>query len=86
MADSLATLAMQEYVGKGNAKLIPTSDSKRVWYAYTQATGGRKNVMRITGKLRQMLKYHIQNFLTLRHISGNISGVTHQRKKTTSIK
>ena len=58
MADSLATLAMQEYVGKGNTELIPARDSNRVWYAYTQVKGGKK--MRITGKLRQMLKYHIQ--------------------------
>ena len=58
MADSLATLAMQEYVGKGNTELIPARDSNRVWsaYMYTQAKGGKK--MRITGKLRQMLKYH----------------------------
>ena len=59
MADSLATLAMQEYVGKGNTELIPARDSNRVWYAYTQAKGGKK--MRLTGKLRQMLKGHIQH-------------------------
>ena len=47
MADSLATLAMQEYVGKGNTELIPARDSNRVWYAYTQAKGGKK--MRLTG-------------------------------------
>jgi len=58
MADSLATLAIQEYVGKGNTNLIPARDSKRVWYAYTQAIGGEK--MRITGNLRQMLKTHIK--------------------------
>ena len=44
MADSLATLAIQEYVGKGNTNLIPARDSKRVWYAYTQAIGGEKCV------------------------------------------
>ena len=43
MADSLATLAIQEYVGTGNANLIPARDSKRVWYAYTQAVGGKKH-------------------------------------------
>ena len=53
MADSLATLAIQEYVGKGNTNLIPARDSKRVWYAYTQAIGGEKR--RITGNLRRML-------------------------------
>jgi hypothetical protein len=58
MADSLATLAIQEYVGTGNANLIPAIDSKRVWYAYTQAVGGKK--MRITGNLRLMLKNHIK--------------------------
>ena len=58
MADSLATLAIQEYVGTGNANLIPARDSKRVWYAYTQAVGGKK--MRITGNLRLMLKNHIK--------------------------
>ena len=59
MADSLATLAMQEYVGKGNTELLQPRGSKRVWYAYTQEKGGGK--MRITGKLRQMLKQHIQS-------------------------
>ena len=59
MADSLATLAMREYVGKGNTELIPARDSNRVWYAYTHAKGGKK--MRLTGKLRQMLKDHIQH-------------------------
>ena len=59
MADSLATLAMQEYVGMGNTELIQASDSTRVWYAYTQEKGGTK--MRITGKIRQMLKCHIQS-------------------------
>jgi hypothetical protein len=58
MADRLATIAMQEYVGKGNTELILARDSPRVWYAYTQEKGGKK--MRITGKIRQMLKYHIQ--------------------------
>ena len=58
MADSLATLAMQEYVGMGNTELIQAKDSTRVWYAYTQEKGGKK--MRITGKIRQMLKCHIQ--------------------------
>ena len=59
MADSLATLAMQEYVGKGNTELLQPRGSKCVWYAYTQEKGGGK--MRITGKLRQMLKQHIQS-------------------------
>jgi len=58
MADRLATIAMQEYVGKGNTELILARDSPRVWYAYTQEKGGKK--MRITGKIRQMLKYYIQ--------------------------
>ena len=58
MADILATLAMQEYVGMGNTELIQAKDSTRVWYVYTQEKGGKK--MRITGKLRQMLKCHIQ--------------------------
>ena len=58
MADILATLAMQEYVGMGNTELIKAKDSTRVWYVYTQEKGGKK--MRITGKLRQMLKCHIQ--------------------------
>jgi len=58
MADSLATLAIQEYVGTGNTQLIPARDSKRVWYAYTQEIGGNK--MRITGKLRLMLNNHIK--------------------------
>ena len=49
---------MQEYVGMGNTELIKAKDSTRVWYVYTQEKGGKK--MRITGKLRQMLKYHIQ--------------------------
>jgi hypothetical protein len=48
MADSLATLAIQEYVGTGNANLIPASDSKRVWYAYTQAVGGKKCASQVT--------------------------------------
>ena len=63
MADRLATVAIQEYVGKGNTQLIPAKGSKRVWYAYTQAPGGVK--MRITGKLRLMLNNHI----TYRHHS-----------------
>ena len=54
----LPTLAMQEYVGMGNTELIQASDSNRVCYAYTQEKGGKK--MRITGKIRQMLKCHIQ--------------------------
>ena len=65
MADSLATLAMQEYVGMGNTELIQASDSTRVWYAYTQEKGGKK--VRITGKIRQMLKCHI-SFDTTAHI------------------
>ena len=58
MADSLATLAMEEYIGMGNTEIIQASDSTKVWYAYTQEKGGKK--MRITGNLRQMLKCHIQ--------------------------
>ena len=42
----------------GNTELIQASDSNRVWYAYTLEKGGKK--MRITGKIRQMLKCHIQ--------------------------
>ena len=38
--------------------LLQASDSNRVWYAYTQEKGGKK--IRITGKIRQLLKCHIQ--------------------------
>ena len=65
MADILATLAMQEYVGKGNTELIPARDSNRVWYAYTQEKGGKK--MRVIGKIRQMLKYHMSTHIQFRH-------------------
>ncbi len=63
MAESLATLAIQEYVhvGKGNTQLTPARDPKPVWYAYTQAIGGGK--MPITGN-RLMLK---NNHIKYRH-------------------
>ena len=82
MAGSLATLAMQEYVGMGNTELIQASDSTRVWYAYTQEEGGKK--MRNNhrqNKTNAQMPYPVS---TLRHIPGNISSVTHQRTKSAS--
>jgi hypothetical protein len=89
MADSLATLAIQEYVGIGNTNLIPFRDSKRVWYrvwyTYTQEIDGEK--MRITGNLRLMLRNHIKyrHYYTYlekaeaSHIQGhNLHNVTDQ--------
>ena len=79
MADSLATLAMQEYVGnKGNTELTPARDSNRVWYAYTQAKGGKK--MRLTGKLRQMLKDHISSIDITAHIWKHLRRHTSEGK------
>ena len=58
MADRLATIAIQEYVGPGNTQLKQLPGSKRIWYVYTQAQGGTK--LRLTGKLRKMLNDHVR--------------------------
>ena len=58
MADRLATVALQEYVGPGNLQLTSGTGIKRVWFVYTQEKGGQK--LRITGELREMLKSHIK--------------------------
>ena len=63
MADRLATIALQDYVGPGNSQLKQFPGSKRIWYVYTQEQGGTK--LRLTGKLRKMLNDHVR----LRHSS-----------------
>ncbi len=69
MAGSLATLAIQGHVGKGNTQLIQARDSKRAWYAFiypfTQAIGGGK--MRITTcKLRLIINNNAKGLLKRR--------------------
>ena len=50
MADRLATVALQEYVGSGNTQLQVGNGKNHMWFVYTQEKGGPK--LRITGNLR----------------------------------
>ena len=79
MVGSLATLAIQGYVGKGNTELIPARDSNRVWYAYTQAKGRPKEVRKCVSQANSDKCLHVNttssldtiSTLHVLHISGN---------------